>query len=52
MHNLDLLFLKTFLEVYLLNYLISSYGTSIAMIGNQIWKQQKLSLAFSVDEYS
>ena len=35
MHDLDTLFLMTFHEVYLLNYLISYDGISIPMCSNQ-----------------
>ena len=34
-NNLDTLFLMPFHEVYLLDYLISCYGTSILMGSNQ-----------------
>ena len=34
MHNLDRLFLMPFHEVYLLNYIVSYYGTSIPMGSN------------------
>ena len=52
MHNLDIIFLIPFREVYLLDYLISFNGTSIPMDSNQTRKQLKLLLMFSVYEYS
>ena len=39
MHNLDRLFLMSFHEGYLLDYLISYYGTSIPMGSNQTQTQ-------------
>ena len=39
MDNLDRLFLMPSHEVYLLNYLIFYYGTSIPMDSNQTQKQ-------------
>ena len=39
MHNLDRLFLMPFNEVYLLDYLIFYYGTSIPMGSNQTRRQ-------------
>ena len=39
MHNLDRLFLMPFHKVYLLDYLISYYGTSIPMGSNQTRRQ-------------
>ena len=50
MHNLDRLFLITFDEVYLLDYLVSNYGTSILMGSKQARRQRKLSLPLSVYE--
>ena len=50
MLNLDRLFLITFDEVYLLDYLVPNYETSILMGSNQARRQRKLSLPLSVYE--
>ena len=39
MHNFDTLFFMPFHEIYLLDYLISYYGTSIPMGSNQTRRQ-------------
>ena len=38
MHDLDTLLLMSFHEVYLLDYLIPYYGTSIPVGSNQTWR--------------